>query len=54
MIIVSALGGEQIRFVAEGGKTAVLITSHFAPGVYLVRVRRKGMVEAVVRFIVVS
>ncbi len=53
VVIVSAIGGEQTRFVAEGGKTAVLNTSHFASGVYVARVRRKDMVDVVVPFIVV-
>ncbi len=53
VIIVSAIGGEQTRFVAEGGKTAILNTSNFSSGVYVARVRRKGMVDAVVPFVVV-
>ncbi len=53
VIIVSAIGGEQTRFEAEGEKTAVLNTSNFSSGVYVARVRRKGMVDAVVPFVVV-
>ena len=53
VIIVSAIGGEQTRFVVEGGKMAVLNTSDFSSGVYVARVRRKGMVDVVVPFVVV-
>ena len=53
IIIVSAIGGEQVRFTAEGGKTVTLNTSGFLSGMYVARVRRVGAADAVVPFVVV-
>ncbi|MBS1537750.1 MAG: T9SS type A sorting domain-containing protein [Bacteroidetes bacterium] len=53
VIIVSAVGGEATRFFTEGGKTVTVNTSTFPSGVYVVRVRRDGIADAVVPFVIV-
>ncbi|MBS1537211.1 MAG: T9SS type A sorting domain-containing protein [Bacteroidetes bacterium] len=53
VIIVSAVGGEATRFSAEGGKTVTVNTSTFPSGMYVVRVRRDGIADAVVPFVIV-
>jgi hypothetical protein len=50
--IVSAIGGEAVRFFADGGKTVTVNTSNFPSGMYVVRVRRGTMNDIVVPFVV--
>lgn len=52
IIIVSAVGGEQIRFFTDGSKAVNVNTSLFPSGMYVVRVRRSEVNDIVVPFIV--
>jgi len=53
VLIISAVGGEAARLNVEGGKTVTVNTSTFPSGMYVVRVRRVGLTDAVVPFVVV-
>lgn len=52
VIIVSAIGGEATRFFTDGGKTISVNTSTFPSGMYVVRVKREGMKDAVTPFVI--
>ncbi|MBI3258244.1 MAG: T9SS type A sorting domain-containing protein [Ignavibacteriae bacterium] len=52
VIIVSAIGGEAVRFFTDGGKTVTVNTSTFPSGMYVVRVRRGSASDVVVPFVV--
>jgi hypothetical protein len=53
VIIISALGGEVMRFSIDGGRTSLLTTSSFLSGVYAARVRRVGTKDVVLPFVIV-
>jgi hypothetical protein len=53
VVIISAIGGEVMRFTIDGGRTAVLTTSSFLSGVYAARVRRVGTKDVVLPFVIV-